>query len=459
MASAPAASYAQGAAAAQDPAAAQALRTEMEQLRRDFEARMTALEQRVVTLEGGQPPGAAQPAAPAGAAAGTPPPGAPPTAQIPAGAEGAGGPAGSLPVYGNVSAASKIFNPDMAVIGDFLGAAGTNRVQPDPFGPGSAPRALQMHESEASFQAVVDPYARADFFISFGEEGVDLEEGYVSFTTLPGGLLARIGKMRAAFGKVNTLHNHVLPWTDRPLVINNLVAGEDGINDAGLSVARLIPNPWLFLEATGQVYRGDSGDLFHAGKRSDLSYVAHLRGYQDLSESTNIDLGGSYARGHNNPFNPAASGSGTLVAATTALDNAVTLAAPDFVTQLFGIDATLRWRPLQRAIYHSFVGRSEVVWSRRGGPFGDANASGFYVSGDYQVGRRWFTGVRFDRSGRLDTPSLVDKGASFIVTYWPSEFSQVRGQFRRTNYGEDIAANEFLFQFQFAIGAHGAHPF
>ncbi len=82
-----------------------------------------------------------------------------------------------------------------------------------------------MHESEASFQAVVDPYARADFFISFGEEGVDLEEGFVTLTSLPGGLLTKVGKMRAAFGKVNSLHNHVLPWADRPLVINNLVGG------------------------------------------------------------------------------------------------------------------------------------------------------------------------------------------------------------------------------------------
>jgi hypothetical protein len=29
---------------------------------------------------------------------------------------------------------------------------------------------------------------------------------------------------------------------------------------------------------------------------------------------------------------------------------------------------------------------------------------------------------------------------------------------RRTEYG-DRTANEFLFQFQFSIGAHGAHPF
>ena len=128
-------------------------------------------------------------------------------------------------MYGGSVANSKVFNPDMAVIGDFLGAAGSNRVNPAP--------ALQMHESEASFQAVVDPYARADFFMSFGEEGDDLEEGYITFTSLPGGLLTKVGKMRAAFGKVNSLHNHVLPWADRPLVNTNLVGGEDGIATRG----------------------------------------------------------------------------------------------------------------------------------------------------------------------------------------------------------------------------------
>ena len=120
---------------------------------------------------------------------------------------------------------------------------------------------------------------------------MELEEGFVTFPALPGGLLFKAGKMRAAFGKVNTFHNHQITWTDRPLVTDNLVGGEEGISDAGLSVARLIPNPWLFLEATGQVFRGDSGELFHSSKRGDLSYVGHVRGYQDISESTNVDLG------------------------------------------------------------------------------------------------------------------------------------------------------------------------
>ena len=54
----------------------------------------------------------------------------PATAETPPAAAGAGGPAGPLPVYGNTSALSKIFNPDIAVIGNFVGAAGKNDVEP-----------------------------------------------------------------------------------------------------------------------------------------------------------------------------------------------------------------------------------------------------------------------------------------------------------------------------------------
>src|SRR5207247_8152519 len=107
---------------------------------------LDALQQKVAALEAaaGQHPAAApaqpptQPGAPGGGV------------EVPAGAAGAGGPGGALPVYGSTSALSKIFNPDMAVIGNFVGAAGTNEIQPLP--------ALKLQEAEMSFQAIVDPY-------------------------------------------------------------------------------------------------------------------------------------------------------------------------------------------------------------------------------------------------------------------------------------------------------------
>jgi hypothetical protein len=357
----------------------------------------------------------------------TPAPPAPPPPEVPV----AAAPAGS----------SKVFNPDIAVVGDFLAAAGKNDSE-------FATPSLEMHESELSLQAVVDPYARADFFLTFGPDEVGVEEGYITFTSLPAGLLLKAGKMRASFGKVNQMHNHILPWTDRPLVFQDLVGGEEGISDAGLSLGRLFPNRFLFLEAIAEVYRGQSPDLFRAPERGDLTFVGRLRGYRDLTEATNLDFGGSFARG-------------------TTLD-----AVPGLHTRLIGADLTLRYRPLRRAIYRRLAARTEVVWSHRDlpsttflGAASDANgettasAFGGYASLDYQFARRWFAGVRLDRSERATDASLVDKGASAVLTYWPSEFSQVRGQYRHTAYAGGINADELLFQLLFSIGAHGAHTF
>jgi hypothetical protein len=394
----------------------------------DLEQRISALEQQLRALQSAPPAPAAQ-ATPVQAEAQPPAPPAVPLS-TPVAAEGAQTTVGQLPTYGGASSASKALNPDISIIGDFIGKAGGNSVQPT--------RSLEMHESELGLQAIVDPYARGDFFISFGETGVDLEEGYITFTALPG-FTARAGKMRAAFGKINTTHNHTLPWVDRPLVINSLLGGEDGISDAGASLSRIIPGPkGLFLEATGQVFRGDSGEadapVFQASRNSNVSTVAHLRSYADISESTNVDFGVSYARGHNE-------------------------VGSDFITHLYGVDGTLRWKPLRRSIYHSFIFRTELIWSQRRELPALQRAFGFYTSADYQLARRWFFGGRYDWSERSREADVADRGGSLILTYWPSEFSQIRGQYRLTDYDRSITANELLVQLLFSLGAHGAHPF
>ena len=167
--------------------------------------------------------------------------------------------------------------------------------------------------------------------------------------------------------------------------------------------------------------------------------VGHLRAYKDLNESTNVDLGYSYARGHND------------------LGSA-------FTTQLQGMDATFRWKPLRRTIYHNFLGRAEWVWSQRNQLSAallpeQQRAFGFYTSADYRLNRRWTVGGRYDRSGSARDASLIDSGFSTLLTYWPSEFSQIRGQYRFTRYAGGRDANELLFQFLFSLGAHAAHPF
>ncbi|MGZ4808641.1 MAG: hypothetical protein ACXV7D_04865 [Thermoanaerobaculia bacterium] len=333
--------------------------------------------------------------------------------------------------------ASKVFNPDISVIGNFLGKAG----QPNPveFGPDDRRPTMTLDEAEVAFQAFVDPYAKANFFLSLTPQGIDVEEGYATFVTLPYDLTAKAGKFKALFGKDNTWHTHVRPWIDQPLVIHNFF-GDEGLNDYGISVSKVIPNPYsVFLEATGEAFRGDVANVFQHRNPNDLFYNAHLKAFRDIGEDNNIEVGTSYARG--------------ALAGGTPGNN-----------QFAGLDVTYRWKPLVRGLYNSFIGRVEAITDHRD-DF-NRNLKGIYVSGDYQLARRWFTGVRFDSADRAvlaDNSSplrFTDRGASATLTFWPSEFSQLRGQLRRIHYGDiDRSVNELLLQLQFSIGAHGAHSF
>ena len=405
--------------AAQEAAAAfaaddslQAVRDEIAALRREYEQRLTALEAKLAELAAPQT-GAPQPAPQV--AAQLPVEAPPPTPTPPPPTPAPGGPAPT----------SSYFNPAMAVVGNFLVFGGHNDLEDSP--------AASLEESEVGLQAILDPYARADFFISFGEAGAEVEEGFVTFTSLPASLLAKVGRMKVSFGKVNGLHPHVLPWADKPLPITNLLGGDEGWVGDGVSLARLIPLGDTFSELTLQVFDGDAPGLFEKEKHSDLAYNARFRAFRDLTEASNLDFGLSYARGPN----------GALAD-----------------SELGGVDVTYRWKALRTASYRSAIVRGEYLRSRRDvAEVGRRDASGWYLGADYQLARRWWIGGRYERSERAAEPDLLDSGESLLLTFWPSEFSLVRAQLRRRHYAEKLTAEELLLQLQFAIGAHGAHPF
>ena len=382
-----------------DPVAA--LRQEIEELKKAYEERISALEQRLNDLQTAQT---------------APPPEVPATTASAGTTGGEGG-----------SRTGNYFNPAISVIGNFLAVGGRNHTENLP--------TAELRESVVGIQAVVDPYARADFFLSFGEEGAEVEEGFVTFTSLPQDLLVKAGRMRAAFGKVNTLHLHTLPWPDEPLPVINILGGEEGWIGTGVSVARLFPVGDVFTEGTLQIFRGDAEGLFEGQRRSDLSYNGHYRVFADLTDASNLDVGLSYGFGPN----------GTTESADTRLE---------------GLDLAYRWKPLQTGSYRSASLRGEVYHSRREQPDGDQTAIGWYASGEYQLARRWYAGLRYESADHADDDTLRDTGEAATLTFWPSEFAQLRAELRRRHFGlTDENANELLLQLQFAIGAHGAHPF
>jgi hypothetical protein len=321
--------------------------------------------------------------------------------------------------------ASKALNPDISVIGTFLSHAGDQFEDRAP---------AELDEVEVAYEAFIDPYAKGKFFIAVTPEEVDVEEGYAQFLTLPWGLTAKAGKTKATFGKVNTWHTHTRPWVDQPLMFTRFL-GDEGLADVGVSVSKLIPNPVGVIEATGEIYSGDVEGVFGRTKDNDLFYNGHLKLFRDITENSNLELGTSWAQG--------------------------TLPDVGGRNRLAGVDVTYRWKPLERSIYRSLIVRAEGIANRRA----DFNRSlyGYYLAADYQVARRWFAGARIDRADRfepeLESGRFSDRGYSATLTFWPSEFSQVRGQYRRTTLDHGPSFDEFLLQLQFAIGAHGAHTF
>ena len=82
---------------------------------------------------------------------------------------------------------SQVFNPDTSVIGNFVTTAGKN--------PFSDESSLSLEEVEVAFQAIVDPYSGADFYIAAGPEA-EVEEGFLTLTALPARMLLKVGKLR-----------------------------------------------------------------------------------------------------------------------------------------------------------------------------------------------------------------------------------------------------------------------
>jgi hypothetical protein len=332
--------------------------------------------------------------------------------------------------------AAKVFNPDTSVIGNFIGRAG--KTNPYEFGPSDRRAPMTLDEAEIAFEAFVDPYAKAKFFFSLTPEGIDVEEGYANFIALPYDLTAKVGKMKATFGKDNTWHTHVRPWVDQPLVIHNFF-GDEGISDTGVSLSKVFPNNFAYVEATGEAFSGNAGTAFARHAQNDLFLNGHLKAFKDISENSNVELGTSFAHGNASPDAGVGSKFG-------------------------GVDVTYRWKPLEQGLYRSLIARFEGIVNDRADL--DRRLKGFYTSLDYQLGQRWFTGVRLDYADRAYDPLLgtdvrafgTDRGGAATLTFWPSEFSQLRGELRRIDYGHH-PVTELLFGLQFSIGAHGAHTF
>lgn len=158
------------------------LRVEFDTLRRAYDERLLLLEQRLTQIGGGP---LVVPAVPATTPAA---PLAPPAIDVtpPPGTVAAGE---QTPAPAAPATSSKVFNPDISVNGNFVGAAGSNPFATFP--------ALQLNEVEAAFRAIVDP-VRARGFLFRRRTGGRRSRGGVHHVHVAAGGPAAQGRQAAS---------------------------------------------------------------------------------------------------------------------------------------------------------------------------------------------------------------------------------------------------------------------
>jgi hypothetical protein len=320
-----------------------------------------------------------------------------------------------------------LMNPEISVIGDFRAGYSSK-------GPRNVD--AEMHEVETALRSAIDPYARADVFVAIhgddGEFEFELEEAYLTSLSLPLQLQLKAGKFRSGFGKINRLHPHVLPYVDLPFVYRNFF-GSDGLNDQGLSLSWLVPNPWFFQDLTIEVTRGPGENESFMGHESNrLLYVSRVKNFWELNPNATMELGLSGAVGPN-----------------------------EFgrTTLLGGLDATYIWKPLQFNVYRSLTLQAECVFSRQDSPTRVVRTWGGYALAQYRFARRWLTTMRVDVSDAPADPDWNERGLSVTAGWLLTEFQKLEFGLQTREANEMDRSVQAVVRVVFAIGSHGAHEY
>lgn len=347
------------------------------------------------------------------------------------------GTAARVPVVGgNLSA----YNPEIGVLADIVGQFSESSAD------GEGNDKLSAREMELVFGHPIDPYSRLDVTATFSDfEAAGLEEAYITHWGLPAELKARIGRLRPRIGKTSPLHRDSLDTVDEPLVVAQYL-GAEGLSRSGIELSGFLPLPWdaVTHELIGGVMEGgvgEGGTLFGTVRRRP-SYYARLRNFWDIADTANLELGTTYLAGSSDDDS-------------------------DLEVQALGIDATfvhhvtptntLKW---QNEAYLQHRGEASTVNATTGKvtEFHN-NPWGFYTLLDYRLSPRFGIGTRFDYVEPVDANFATlarhgDIAYSTYLTFYQSEFSRWRLQWRHTDFARGGDDNTVFLQGTVAIGVH-----
>ena len=383
---------------------------------------LDSLTKRVDAMEAAPPPSEAPPAPPPEAVAVTPAPMAETTARI-------------LPVNADNPAISFVVDTELSsdTQDSWQSIGYANGVN------------FSLQNGELFISAPIDPFLRGYASINgTSDEGFNIEEAALVTTSLPWNLTVKGGRFFADFGRLPHWHDEGLPFVNRPPSIDRIIGGESQAEGAEFSWLAPIEH---FVQFTYGVYNTvgadnteDVNDNGFFGRRdwSDLTMLGRVQTYFDLTDTLNVEVGGSW------------------------------LGVPHSSDRnLWGTDVTFRHQPGTQGFYQGLVWGTEWMWNREkfterddtGAVIGETrdHRNGGYTYAEAFFARQFSAGVRFDYSQSPDDGKDTANTISPFITWQPSEFQRIRFQFDNT-WGDEETNQRFTLQWTAFIGSH-SHGF
>jgi hypothetical protein len=338
-------------------------------------------------------------------------------------------------------------------------------------------RGFNARNIELAFDGAVDPYFEGFANIVFkldndNNTDVEVEEAFLQTTSLPFNLQLKAGQFFSAFGRINPTHPHTWDFADAPIVHGRLL-GPDGLRGVGAQISWIVPVPWysqLILGVqngrggTGYSFRnpGDGG-MFFDRRTTDRE----LRGLQDFvwvpRWENSVDL---------SPTQVVLAGvSGAFGSNETGANSR---------TQIYGADFLYKWKSANAEGGFPFVKWQTEFMYRRFEAGRGMNESfpitetfhdwGLYSQVLWGFKKGWVAGIRGDYLEMEDSKFTDDferqsrSRVSANLTWYPTEFSKIRLQYNHDFLYEnfflaDRDVDSIFLQFEFILGAHGAHKF
>ena len=474
---------AEAAAQSSSPPSAEALAAEIESLKRDYEARLNALESQLSSLKAQTRGAASKPAASA------------------------------RPAQDNA------FNPAIGIVLDGKYAS----FSADEWGgiPGfaigheaeRAPEGLSLGHSEVTASGNIDDKFRGALTLGLGAHPgeateVELEEAYVQ--TLPGaglleGMRVKAGRSLWTFGYLNEQHAHGDDFADRPLPYRAFL--DNAFNDDGVEVSVVLPTE-VYAELGGGLFRGDDTPLFGGSDNGLRARSLYARVGWDMGRDAAVRVGGYLLDGKSRNRGGGGHGHADEGEAGHAHEDEHANGeehededehaheedehedehGEDFAsffsdgmftgnTRLYGIDVRFAMAPTGNARESELIVQAEYFWRKEDGTYAlveeedgeehteelktDSIAHGWYIQGVYKPAPSWRIGARYARLSPPDDAEIGHNPYAFaaMVDWSNSEFGRVRLQYNHEALDGHEEDNQIMLQYVMSLGAHAAHSF